>query len=588
MPTIIIASASSGESWTKTVEWPVAQGPLHLGISHHLVARGMVEFLIVARGVLAGKPMVGSAVATLTAPSPQSGGLVESKVEGPIAHALNRLGLSALVVIGRASHLAGLVVAPVASNDAVEWVDSVVEGEASVWHTDEAVRGSVDDVVLATGKWGMAQHYGASIVANRGFPSAQGGLGAVMGAMNLKYIVLRSGGLSPLPSEKEKRLTSEYEALIDANPLTKSERDYPGFALWPAPELHGYAASGGFSSTPSSGLKEFSAADYLPWASDDGAHACPGCPQACLKAFSADAGHPIDGGRAHQIGMASFALHGNNSDPETAISFNALCHKLGLEHLVAEEALRGEGPLSPQTLEALLDSTLSRTESTREGALRIKNMPLPPFDPRGNQGLAVGLALNPTGPRYDVLEHDIDFDTTFLSEDRVSRGRDFGLPPEGLPMGTLDARRHESLEQLWLCWSALDALGICEYAAPPTRELTLEGICSLVSDHMGAPFTRGDLFRLGKVRLGLLRATNAGLGLAVAQDTLPDVFFDLPIAEGLLSGVVVNREEFQAAAKYLFDKFEWDEDGLVDTGPVAAAVIVASQAAGRLLEGVAL
>lgn len=585
---IIVASATAQESWTQTFEWPVAQGPLHLGISHYLVTRGIVDFLIVARGVLAGRPMVGSAVATLTALSPQSGGLVESKVEGPIAHALNRLDLSALVVTGRASHLAGLVIDPTAPDDAIEWVHSLSEREATVWHTDEAVRRSVDDVVLATGKWGMAQHSGASIVANRGFPSAQGGLGAVMGAMNLKYIVLRGGVASHRPSEAEQRLTEEYEALIDSNPLTKSEREYPGFALWPSPELHGYAASGGFSSTPSGGLKEFSAADYLPWARDDGAHACPGCPQACLKAFSADAGHPIDGGRAHQMGMASFALQGDTPDPETVIMFNALCHKVGLEHLVAEEALRGEGPLSPQTLEALLDSTLSRTQPPREGAVRVKNMPLPPFDPRGNQGLAVGFALNPTGPRYDVLEHDIDFDTTFISKEQVSRGQDFGLPSEGLPMGTLDARRHESLEQLWLCWSALDALGICEYAAPPTRELTVEGICSLVSDHTGAPFTRGDLFWLGKVRLGLLRATNARLGFTGTEDTLPDVFFESPLEEGFLSGVAINREEFDAAVRYLLEKFEWDEDGLVDTGSVAAAVTVATQAAGRLWEGVAL
>jgi len=155
-------------------------------------------------------------------------------------------------------------------------------------------------------------------------------------------------------------------------------------------------------------------------------------------------------------------------------------------------------------------------------------------------------------------------------------------------MGTLDARRHESLEQLWLCWSALDALGICEYAAPPTRELTVEGICSLVSDHTGAPFIRGDLFWLGKVRLGLLRATNARLGLKGTDDTLPDVFFESPLVEGFLSGVVINREEFDAAVRYVLEKFEWDEDGLVDTGSVAAAVTVATHAASRLWEGVAL
>jgi aldehyde:ferredoxin oxidoreductase len=32
------------------------------------------------------------------------------------------------------------------------------------------------------------------------------------------------------------------------------------------------------------------------------------------------------------------------------------------------------------------------------------------FDPRGNQGLALAYAVHPLGPRYDAVEHDIDFD----------------------------------------------------------------------------------------------------------------------------------------------------------------------------------
>jgi hypothetical protein len=52
--------------------------------------------------------------------------------------------------------------------------------------------------------------------------------------------------------------------------------------------------------------------------------------------------------------------------------------------------------------------------------------------------------------------------------------------------------------------------------------------------------------------------------------------------------VVINREEFDAAVRYVLEKFEWDEDGLVDTGSVAAAVTVATHAASRLWEGVAL
>jgi hypothetical protein len=67
-----------------------------------------------------------------------------------------------------------------------------VRVDEGVWATDTRVRESSDDVVLTTGSLGMASHPAASIVVNSGFPTTQGGLGAVFGQMNLKYVVLAS------------------------------------------------------------------------------------------------------------------------------------------------------------------------------------------------------------------------------------------------------------------------------------------------------------------------------------------------------------------------------------------------------------
>ena len=585
MATIVVASVSGHKTSTHRSDWPVEAGPVHLGLSHYLVSQGIKDFFIIARGMLAGAPAVGSAVATITAVSPQSGGLAEAKVEGPLAHALIALGIDALVLQGRAPQISGLVVKPSADGVVLEWAESLAMKDATVWETDDAVRVSESDVILAIGQPGMNQHPGASIVTNRGFPSAQGGLGAVMGALNVKYIAIRAGAFTRTQTETEGRLTREYEQRIDSNPLTKSERDLPGFALWPSPDLHGYAGPGDFPATPSPGLAKFSALDYLPWVVDDGQEACPGCPQACLKAFSVGSTDPVDGGRAHQLGMASFAMRKDAPDERTVISFNSLCHKLGVEHLVAEQALRGEEALSPDTLEQALVAAFAPSAAPINSAINLKGMVVPPFDPRGNQGLGVGYALNPTGPRYDVLEHDIDFDTAFLPPERVDRGTGFGLPGGGLPMGTLDSRRHDSLEQLWLAWSGFDALGVCEYAAPPTRELTIEGICVLVSDHSGTPFSREDLLRLGKVRLGLLRSANAILGVPAVEDTLPDHFFETPIEGGMLDGVVVDRDDFQRAAEYLMESFEWKSPGLKKVGQVSTAVEAAHVLAARLMEG---
>jgi aldehyde:ferredoxin oxidoreductase len=213
-------------------------------------------------------------------------------------------------------------------------------------------------------------------------------------------------------------------------------------------------------------------------------------------------------------------------------------------------------------------------------------MAIPPFDPRGNQGLGVGFALNPTGPRYDVLEHDIDFDSDQPWMEREGIGREFGIPSGGLRLGTLTQERHKSLELLWLAWSGLDALGICEYAAPPTRELTLPSVAELVRDVTGEDFNDTDIYDQGRIRLAFLRQCNALLGLNSSDDVLPEHFHHSPIREGRLAGVTVDRAEFQAAADYLYAVLGWDANGLTPGHELSHRVTTVNKELEKQLEGI--
>jgi aldehyde:ferredoxin oxidoreductase len=432
----------------------------------------------------------------------------------------------------------------------------------------------------------MAGHQAASVVVNNGFPSAQGGLGAVFGQMNLKYLVLSGPPDTLQPTPTQTRVTEDYAAAIDGNPLTASERDYPGFALWPAPELVGYAGSQRFGGTVGPGLAGFSGQGFMPYAVDDGAHACPGCPQACLKSFIVDPAVPVDGGRAHQLGISAFASQGDETDPTRMVAFNALCHDLGVEHLAAEESLALSGASDDDDMAGAIVRALTLYPEGSGASMRIKGMAIPPFDPRGNQGLGVGFALNPTGPRYDVLEHDIDFDSDQPWMEREGIGREFGIPSGGLRLGTLTQERHKSLELLWLAWSGLDALGICEYAAPPTRELTLPSVAELVRDVTGEDFNDTDIYDQGRIRLAFLRQCNALLGLNSSDDVLPEHFHHSPIREGRLAGVTVDRAEFQAAADYLYAVLGWDANGLTPGHELSHRVTTVNEELEKQLEGI--
>jgi aldehyde:ferredoxin oxidoreductase len=197
---------------------------------------------------------------------------------------------------------------------------------------------------------------------------------------------------------------------------------------------------------------------------------------------------------------------------------------------------------------------------------QIKGMAIPPWDGRGNQGLFLAMALNPSGPRYDVIEHDIDFDPNWAWSRHVEFGEEYGIPKGGLPLGTLDDRRKASILSLWLLWSALDSLGICIYAAPPTRELRSEDILELIFAITGSQIEMNDLFAIGLKRLLIQREINNQLGVSIESDSLPDIFFEVPIksSSAKLDGAIIDRKQFNYMKSEIIKALYWNEDGGVD------------------------
>jgi aldehyde:ferredoxin oxidoreductase len=186
-------------------------------------------------------------------------------------------------------------------------------------------------------------------------------------------------------------------------------------------------------------------------------------------------------------------------------------------------------------------------------------MPLPPIDPRGAQGLAAAMVLNPAGPRYDVVEHDSDFDLEVAWPRHVLRGSAYGVPAAGLRMGTLGPDRTASLIGLWQLWSGLDVLGVCIFASPPTRELDEQDVIELATAATGEHVGADQLVQLGRQRLAVQRRLNHSWGVGEASERLPDRFHDRPVRKGRLRGTVVDREEFRATLTALREHFGWGD-----------------------------
>ena len=519
------------------------------------------NFVVISKGVLGGKNGVGLSDAIISAISPQSGGLIESKIQGRLANALDSIGVDAIALTNKAKSLTGIEITDRGFLEFNFPRAKELKGY-SVWKTLNKIKNQDTLASLAISEFGEKQSLGASVVSDYGFATSQGGVGAVFGRMNIKYLNI-AGVAQRSVTPGVKQVTDKYIAGLESNPLTKSEHDAPGFGIWASKSLVGYMAGKNFGKDLPKVVDDFEPKSFLPYLKDDGASSCPGCPQQCLKSYLVNDG-PIDGGRQHQLSVTALLSQYGEGDVEKLIEFNSYCHEVGVEHIYMVALLMQEEIKSKKSIAKMVNKVAAK--KLKSGFNQIKGMAIPPWDGRGNQGLFLAMALNPSGPRYDVIEHDIDFDPDWVWSRHVEFGMEYGIPKGGLPLGTLDKRREESIINLWLLWSALDALGICIYAAPPTRELTSTDILALVKAVSGKDLSMDKLLELGLIRLLIQRDMNHRLGVNPKTDDLPDIFFDQPIKSygAKLDGAVINRAEFTEMKLAVIKRLQWSESGGVD------------------------
>jgi aldehyde:ferredoxin oxidoreductase len=550
------------------------------------------QLLTLASGIAAGHRTVGLPSFSVVAKSPLSGGIGEARVQGPFGPALRDASHDAIVLAGAACSPAYLLVGESGAE---------VRDAADLWGLDTAAatdrlraRHGAAAHVAAIGVAGERRVRYASIVSDYGFSADRLGLGAVMGAKRLKAVVLTGAparhAADPAAAEG---IAEDYRRAIPGNRLTASQHDPPGFGAWIGPGLEGYLGVENFRTSDAGDLAAFGPGRFRARlaASEDG---CPGCPQHCLKRFHSGTADPR-AGVLHQEAVAAFAAHLGLRDLDAVLELNARCRLWGLDPvslaftlaLVCE--LRAEGRLSPGALgeplprfgdaEAVLavaDAVAHRRgagDLLAEGAARTaarlgpeaaryamhsKGVEATVFDPRGSHGLALAHAVSPLGPRYDLVEHDIDFDPVRGDPRFIARAVEFGGRPDGTPMAMLDAAKVRFVARLLELWSGYDAVGLCLFAAAPTRELSTAAAAALVTAVSGFEASAADIVAWGRRRLALMREYNRREGIGADADTLPERFFAEALDAGALAGAALDRDAFEQGRALLYAELGWD------------------------------
>jgi aldehyde:ferredoxin oxidoreductase len=566
------------------------------------------NLLIFASSVIAGNDAPGLARFSVICKSPQSGGVAETRGEGPFGTWLKGSGYDAVVFHGAA---------PEPTVVSLEHLRVSFHPAAELWgtttaHTTAALERQLggDDgstvQVAAIGPAGENLVRFASIVTSYSIQAARMGVGAVMGSKKLKALALCGCALPPVHDPGElAALRSEFEDGMRANTLSMWQKDPPGFSA--AADLSdfdtAYIGYHNYRSNLRLENSNYTRAKYMEYYR--GHIACPGCPNDCIKVIDprvgdhplSPEGHPLSAG-IHQEATGALGPNVGNPNLKLMLEANVMCNELGMDPVSLgftmsfamecyEQGLLDDGRTGGRSLrfgdeagvKPLIEDIAYRrglgdtlAEGSRraaeqlggdatEYALHVKGVEMVSFEPRTQTGLALGYATAPIGPRYDICEHDWDFDVVTGWDHTLEQSRTLGIL-ERLPMEHLGPDKVRNYKVLNTIWSACDALNLCVFASAPTRVLSLTMIPRLIAALTGWHTSSYEFMRLGERRNHLMRVYNLREGLGAADDTLPVRFFTLPIDHGRLAGTVIDRDHFDAAIRMYYEMMGWDASGV--------------------------
>jgi aldehyde:ferredoxin oxidoreductase len=557
------------------------------------------ELLIFASSVIAGHRAPGLSRFSVVARSPLTSGIGEARAEGPFAVALKESGYDAIIFQGRSEAPVYLLVA--------EGSPSILPAE-EVWgldtgeSTDTLQAAHPGSHVATIGPAGERLVKYASVVSDRSFPAARMGLGAVMGAKLLKAVVLL-GGAAPQVADATSlgAIRDEYQAGLVDNPVTRWQHQPPGFGAWLTEADAGTFAVENYRTSvfDTSGFSNEAFLSLMAW-SEDG---CPGCPSDCLKGFAPNLALLAEvrrtrAGGLHQEAAGALGPNLGVHNTETVLRMNDLCLRLGLDPVSLGFTLsfvmecREAGLLSPGDLggmdvrfgnERSLDEVVAQValrrgagewlaegvrnishvlgSSTAPFAMHVKGLEMAGFDPRAMTNLGLGYATAAVGPRYDICEHDVDFDETPAWPHSFDMARTLGmLSPVAADSQAL--RKVRDFAVLADLWSACDALNLCIFASAPTRLLSLEKMTRLIAAVTGWETSSYEFMRWGERRNHLLRIYNHREGMTAEDDRLPDRFFEEPIDSGRFVGARLDRSQFEKSMALYYATIGWDASGV--------------------------
>lgn len=499
--------------------------------------------LVFGVGPLCGTPAPTSARMSVVSRSPLTGTIFDSSVGHSFAVKLKAAGLDCLIVTGKAPEPVYIEI----MNDMVEikdagslWGKGCMEVNALL-----EARGAVASI----GPAGENLVRYANIMIAGANSVGRGGMGAVMGAKNLKAVVVNGDRkVSIADPALFKKANEDVMRLLRASPVVMGEL---GLAEFGTAALVDIVAERRMAPTENFRKTYFREASGYSGPSlkrnlGSKRHGCIGCPIQCKRLTSC--GRPMP----EYETLSHFGALNANSDVESIVRANLLCNNLGLDTISTAATIAAYGEVRGRFLapDEILDMIQKIAYRQGEGdgladgskryceyvgkpqySMSVKGLELPAYDPRGSYGMALAYATSNRGGCH-LRAYPI-------SQEILRR-----------PVATDRFSFDGKARLVKICEdtnAVVDSLAVCKFAM---LGASIEEYGQMLASATGIGFTGQGLMKIGEEIVLLERRLNRTVGITSKQDMLPERFFDEPGSSGDGIGIpAIDRKRFMEELK---------------------------------------
>jgi len=520
---------------------------------------GAENKLIFAPGLLVGHMLSSCDRISIGGKSPLTGGIKEANAGGRTGLQLTHLGIKALIIEGQPAEK-GLWILHL-SKDGVKFDEADDLSGLGVYETSSRLieRYGSNNAIALIGpggemKLGSAgiQNIDKDLVPSR--IAARGGLGAVMGNMGIKAVVIDANGGEKPPIHDQAAFRAAQKVFNEAligHPQTKIYSEFGTAAMAKMCNAFGAIPTRNFSRGQFDGIDLISG-EYLRkilltrGGSSNTTHACmAGCVIRCSNVFGDDQGKEV----VSPIEYETIGLMGSNlgiDDLDTIARLSWEVNDLGLDSIeigaalgVAAEAgllTFGDGQRALELVKnirqgTLLGRVLGSGAATTGKVLGVERVPvvkgqaMSAYDPRAIKGTGVTYATSPQG-----ADHTCGL-TIRAKIDHLD------------PKGQVEVSRGSQINM-----AGYDTLGVCLFAGFGFGA-TPETIGDLLNAWYGWDEKEDVLQVLGRETLLLEREFNKRAGFTPADDRIPEWMTRTPLPP--------HDTVFDVGANDLDSVFDW-------------------------------